>query len=502
MTKHYDPKTIAIFEAIGSYFVDIFYNGHYQLAVERVESGVAKSETDAYRAIIMSYMDGVGSRPDAYALVIGKLHSYYREACGFRSISFADFEDKLLSQMIPPDFYKSFTEANKDNALRGVINTVVQRFGEFAVSKDALAKVIDRHSAHEINVPYMQSKILNILFAQRDEYYVKFAKVISKRSGGRNVDVKYLDELEVRLQKANDENKHLQSELESAVRIISQLGIRIKQQDTELKKLTVRTQQPRSESETVGRAQKYAVVPRMTEHGYERYPARATRTNISDSHTDPRGRDRTESNLWNSSMQSKKIPKANARGFDGKGKEHTRIANNIDDSPEELPSADTEDNLWGISGAPEFDHITALDIPTRRGVSKDRMSRLDPHHRSSPDVLPKNERVTPIFDEGRGTVSHPDNSGLSIHREPLYDASDTSMGLDLRDGETCPENFRPFNDASRRDNQSESESNDSLSEDEDARADRLRRERTAKNVLSRSFDTPETNSSKASRKTE
>lgn len=231
--RNYDVKTIGIFDTIGSYFIDVFYNNHYLMAKGSVSDGRATSITDAYRANVLKYMNGIAARPDLYMTVVKKLHEYYQRTSGFGSIVFSDFEDKMLSQFIPPDYYKDFSEKHKDQTLREIIVKTVNELGEIVVGRDMLKRIIDDHM-NKMNVTYLQDRIVEIFIIQREDYYERFAKEISKKNGNDKVDKDVVNKLKQIFIEEKKKRLDLEDDKERAVNMISQLLTKIKSLEDEL----------------------------------------------------------------------------------------------------------------------------------------------------------------------------------------------------------------------------------------------------------------------------
>lgn len=179
--ENYDPKALSTFDIIGSYFVDIFYNDLYLKARDRVKEGRYSSITEAYKANVVNYMHGI-KKKEPYMQVCRLLHEYYQRVTVYSTLTFGDFEVRILSQFIPPEYFNLFTEGDKDSNLCAIITRTVQEFGERVLAPEGLRRIIDDHS-NQKNVELLQDIIVDILKIQREEYYVQFAKKINQRSG-------------------------------------------------------------------------------------------------------------------------------------------------------------------------------------------------------------------------------------------------------------------------------------------------------------------------------
>jgi hypothetical protein len=198
----YDRKIIAIFDTIGSFFIDVFYNDLYLRAREKTREGSANSITDAYRNNVINYMQGIKKRPDLYMNVVKKLHDYYQQVSGFGAIIFADFENKIISQFIPAEYFNDFTNKNKDKTLNEIITSTVSDLGTFILQPEILNRIIDNH-LDSSNVSLLQDQIVEIFILQRENYYAKFAEKIGE-VGNNSIDKGVLKKLK---QAFTDETK-------------------------------------------------------------------------------------------------------------------------------------------------------------------------------------------------------------------------------------------------------------------------------------------------------
>ena len=214
----YDRTTIATFDIIGAYFVDVFYNNHYLLAEDQVKMRAKKSITDAYRDVIRDYVIGIRNE-HLCKTAISSLYSYFRASSGIST--FEEFENRVLSQFIPPEFYANFVDNQKDSSLCNIVVCVARDIGNAILEPKMFSRIIDDHQ-NTANVLTLQDCALNILILQRQEYYSKFYKEVTKA-----MTVQYDKESFERLRDAYIEEKRtccdLKNEKEIAVSLISQL---------------------------------------------------------------------------------------------------------------------------------------------------------------------------------------------------------------------------------------------------------------------------------------
>ncbi len=255
--KNYDSKAMAVFDLIGSYFVDIVYNNHYRISKDLVNRGVVGNLTDAYRTTVINYMNG-SSRDDLFKIIVHKLHEYYQTTSGFGAILISEFQNKVLSQFIPPEYYRDFADKHKDKTLKEIIVRTVNEFGDVVLSVDMLRQIIDNHSNYD-NVIRLQDHIIEIFIQQREEFYAKFAAEISKKNAGGTVDKSIFNKLKKEYIAEKHKCCELMAEKERAANIIEQLLNKITALENEI--VTLRHMEPAQ------------VPPKRTQSGKTPYPS-------------------------------------------------------------------------------------------------------------------------------------------------------------------------------------------------------------------------------------
>lgn len=234
--KNYDAKVIGVFENIGTFFVDTFYNSLYLKARDKVKAGHSSSITEAYKANVVNYMRGISARNDLYMRTVKELYKYYRESSGFTAVTFSEFENRILEQFIPKEYYNLFTEKQKDKTLHEIIVKSVNEFGEIVLTMNVLRNVIDDHM-NTFNVQSLQDKLIDIFILQREDYYSKFVKEISNHNCDNRVSKDIVDKLKEAF--VNEKKLRLDaiSDRDRAVSILSQVIGKMSTMEAEIKKL-------------------------------------------------------------------------------------------------------------------------------------------------------------------------------------------------------------------------------------------------------------------------
>lgn len=224
--SNYDPKIIATYDIAGSFFIDIFYNDLYLKAKAAFNNGEKASLTDAYRDNIMSYAKGI-ERKDLYMGVVKKLIAYYRIKTGFSSLTFIDFEDDFLSKFIPKEYYKDFSNDNKDQTLRDVVVDTVHKLSQAILKANILKKIIDYHNDLS-NISLLQDVIVDILCTQREIYYSKFSTRILKDK--EKVDISILNKVKGALKQETEKRVGAEAERDKAIAMIRSLVASLNEQ--------------------------------------------------------------------------------------------------------------------------------------------------------------------------------------------------------------------------------------------------------------------------------
>mgnify|MGYP001596317729 FL=1 len=218
--KNCTSKNITVFDTVGSYFVDIFYNHLYLCARSDVKkSEESLSTTDVYRKNVLSFMEGIAAIKN-YKTVVNKLHIFYQRNSFYMSLS--DFQDKFLTQFIPLEYYEDFSEAHKDNAFFNIITKSVKEFG-VKIIQYHLKNIIEDHLNRE-NVKILQDTLVDIFCIQRDLYYSQFAKAITNASDTEMASYQELVRLlQTRLQTEKSNYNKLLKDYDLALRLIKKL---------------------------------------------------------------------------------------------------------------------------------------------------------------------------------------------------------------------------------------------------------------------------------------
>jgi len=256
---NYDRKTIVMFEIVGTYFVDVFYNELFVNSGRRA-TATSRGLTDVYRDTISLYMDGAKMSAN-YIKIIRNLHAYYENFSSMTALPFNAFRDLLLAQIIPGEYYGDFSNPNKEKTLRDVILLFINRFGAIIMTPACFRKIIDDHTNKE-NVIDLQERAIDTLIVVREEYYAKFASALADSSAGISTVVfnRMKDALEAEVQK----RMACETERDRLLGMMRQLVEKATLLNNEVTNLTAQVAQLRQ-----AQLQTLQPAPLLTTHSYD-----------------------------------------------------------------------------------------------------------------------------------------------------------------------------------------------------------------------------------------
>jgi hypothetical protein len=239
----YNKTFLQIVDIIAAFFTDELVNNLYYKARNRAAEN-ASTITDEYKRIVTQYAYGVTNKPEACKKVILSLHEYYSKVTRFTSITYVDFEDDLLTQFIPPEYYSDFTSKQKTATMGAIIINAVQSAIVYVHKPDILEQIIDyrnksigrpptRVSDNDMDFTLsIQNHIVDVLMCKREEFYCDFAKKITEKSQKVSVDLhqKLRDELKNQVERRCAAER----ERDKALKIILQLVEKIKALNVQL----------------------------------------------------------------------------------------------------------------------------------------------------------------------------------------------------------------------------------------------------------------------------
>ena len=221
--SHLNTETNKVFDSIGSFFVQVFYNNHFEYAKSCAQSGT-RSLTEEYCDVIRKFMAGISHRNDLCMTVASQLHNYYNQLYGGPVLLFVEFQDRIMQHFIPPEYYRDFSNQNKDSALRRVLIYASVELGNAIIEPSMLRRVIDQHG-DKTSYEILQDRMIDALTNLREEYYSKFVKQIS--ASASSVPASFAEKLKQAYIEEKREKCKLKDDTERLLNMTRQLVITI-----------------------------------------------------------------------------------------------------------------------------------------------------------------------------------------------------------------------------------------------------------------------------------
>jgi len=171
----HDKKLRAVFSLVGSHFVDIYFNHVYTSAQSHAQGG--GSLPNEYARQLGTSTVGVKRDKRVYRAVVKNLHRYFQSFTQYEAVSFGDFVDAIITQLVPKEYYELLTADQKDEFLSSTICDLVAGLGAYMTTPDLLLRVIDHHDAEaQVTIGMAQKEATAILMRTRGETHNKFLR--------------------------------------------------------------------------------------------------------------------------------------------------------------------------------------------------------------------------------------------------------------------------------------------------------------------------------------
>src|SRR5581483_6131165 len=176
ISKNYNPRVISMFEIIGCYFVDVYYNHLYLTSKDNYQMREkSPSLTDEYKSAVRAYKIGVSSDERYYKKTITGLHNYVQTCTKYTSISLTEFVNLVLEQFLPEEHFAVLNEGDRSFFLQHIIKTIIENFTrELLDPKSGLMTlVIDKHTVDD-NIAVWKDKFKDVQIMLRENIFAEF----------------------------------------------------------------------------------------------------------------------------------------------------------------------------------------------------------------------------------------------------------------------------------------------------------------------------------------
>lgn len=206
--KNYTARTISIFEVIGSYFVDTFYNHLYTQSQKNHEinasNGKNRSLTDEYKFTLETYLRGITKDHKYYEKAIKGVLEAYRTHTKYTTISMLDFINEILQHYLPEEHFSVLNTEQKFFFLNKIITQLVKAVITEITQIHYMRMVIDDHG-NEQNVRMWMEIVVDMQIMIRETLFNEFIK--QERGGGGSKDISETVDVEVVRKIVEERNK-------------------------------------------------------------------------------------------------------------------------------------------------------------------------------------------------------------------------------------------------------------------------------------------------------
>ena len=225
--KNYSARTISIFEVIGSYFVDTFYNHLHATSQKnhemRASNGKNRSLTDEYKFTLETYLKGISNDHKYYEKAIKGVLEAYRTHTKYTTISMLDFINEILQHYLPEEHFTILNTEQKFFFLNKIITQLVKAVITEITQIQYMRMVIDDH-ANEQNVRLWMEIVVDMQIMIRETLFNEFIKQERGSTNGR--DISETVDVEV-VRKIVDSRNKLWEEVQSLLKQKCELEVEL-----------------------------------------------------------------------------------------------------------------------------------------------------------------------------------------------------------------------------------------------------------------------------------
>lgn len=240
-TSRYTERTKSIFEIVGTYLVDIYYNHLYENAMKFMQEGQTKNITDGYRHALFGFNAAFDKKSKYYKIenfsdLLNGINAMFSKWTSFGTLTTYECITKIADEFIPTEYVKTAKRDQKISIVQNVLVGTIYNMTKF-MGKDFIVNIIDQHDIPE-TITLMKEKIFEILANQREIWYHKFVDINSgSTSTDDKVDKSVAERMRQELQKMVDERMKYGKVIDELYKQLEASQTQIIEKDGIIKKL-------------------------------------------------------------------------------------------------------------------------------------------------------------------------------------------------------------------------------------------------------------------------
>ncbi len=206
------PTTISVYQIVGAYIVDIYYNHLYVEAQKYKSKGDVPTITEGYRHATFAFLSGLDHQMKAsykaqhYKHLLIGINEYFKTWTSFNTLTVSDCIEKIVKEFIPADYITSLDKNQKSDVLRMVLTGTLREFTKVVI-EEFLTAIIDNHE-EEANIEALKERIIDIFIAEREKIFHKFL-VSHFPDSNETVDKKFAERMRDEIKNLNAEKNEL-----------------------------------------------------------------------------------------------------------------------------------------------------------------------------------------------------------------------------------------------------------------------------------------------------
>jgi len=225
----YNTTTISLFNIVGAYFVDIFYNNFYENAESKFENGTYTSISEGYKKQMAYFLKNLDKR-DVYNKMLNGITESYQKWTA-RPISKTSLIDKL-SEQFNPDFNINLSAHQRDIMLFDSLKNVLKRF-VVIILQTRLKDIIDSRDDKE-HILILQDDMLSALLVEREHVICSF---LDPTLNNQSVPIHVFLKLKEELTEQVKENMELEKKIVELTTLCTKRAVIIEGYQNEYTKL-------------------------------------------------------------------------------------------------------------------------------------------------------------------------------------------------------------------------------------------------------------------------
>lgn len=214
------PKeTRAIFEYLGAYFVDTYYNRLMATAKEYLAKGSRTTLTECYRLAITNFLVAFRDFQNAYK-ILNDYYEYYTKYTTLQ-ITYEECVFLIVKECIPDEFFKRMSRQQKTTFLMRIWTAAIQTITDL-IYKRYMSMILDDRSEDmkTFCVKQLQDEMINILATIREGLYGEFFQNTHQSADASRISHSAAGRMKDTVQKLSKEKISLQSKITKMEEII------------------------------------------------------------------------------------------------------------------------------------------------------------------------------------------------------------------------------------------------------------------------------------------